>query len=140
MEKAAVALRQPVILFQNRLAHLQNPMLANGVSVRVIVARFPVRVSVGMRVVMMMAMAVTVVMIMVVVMGTNAHRIFTGQSASAILAHQSTSNEVSSISRPARSSPLGRWQSGHSANIRVASNSWRHVAHQNRAGTSSISN
>jgi hypothetical protein len=100
-------------------------MLANGVSVRVIVACFPVRVGVGMRVVvvMMMVMAVTVVMIMVVVMGTNAHRIFTGQSASAILAHQSTSNEVSSISRPARSSALGRWQSGHSANIRVAANS-----------------
>jgi len=72
---------------------------------------------------MVMAMTVTVIMIMVVVMSTNAHRIFTGQSASAFLAHQSTSNEVSSISRPARNSMLGRWQSGHSANIRVASNS-----------------
>ena len=79
----------------------------------------------GMVVVMMMAMAmaVIVVMIMLVVMGTNAHRFFTGQPASAFLAHQSTSNEVSSISRPARSSALGRWQSGHSANIRAASNS-----------------
>jgi hypothetical protein len=71
-------------------------------------------------VMMVMAMAVTVVMIVIMVMGADAHRIFTGQSASAFLAHQSTSNEVSSISRPARNSALGRWQSGHSANIRVA--------------------
>src|SRR5664279_4119204 len=99
-----------------------------------------VRVRVIMVVMMLMAMAVTVVVIMVVVMGADAHRIFTGQSASAFLAHQSTSNEVSSISRPARSSALGRWQSGHSANIRVAANSWLHTAHQNRAGTSSMSN
>src|ERR1039458_5543406 len=115
MEKAAIALRQPVILFQNRLAHLQNPMLANGVSVRVIVVRLIMRMGVGMGmvVVVLMVMTVIVVMIMVVVMGTNAHRIFTGQSASAFLAHQSTSNEVSSISRPARSSPLGRWNSLH---------------------------
>jgi hypothetical protein len=117
-------------------------MLANSVSVRVIVACFPVGVSVGMRVVvvMMMVMAMAVTVFMVVVMGTDAHRVFTGQSTSAFLAHQSTSNEVSSISRPARSSMLGQWQSGHSANIRVAANSWLHVAHQNRAGTSSMSN
>jgi uncharacterized membrane protein len=70
-----------------------------------------VRMSVRMRVVvvvmMIMAMAVTVFMVVIVVMGADAHRVFTGQSASAFLAHQSTSNEVSSISRPARSSALG---------------------------------
>jgi len=112
----------------------------------------PVRMRMGMRVamavlvVMLMVMAVTMivivrmVMIVVVVVGAEAHRFFTGQTASAFLAHQSTSNEVSSISRPARSSVLGRWQPGHSANIRVAANSWPHVEHQNRAGTSSMTN
>ena len=34
-------------------------------------------------------------------------RSFAGQSASAILTHQSISKEATSISRPARSSPLG---------------------------------
>jgi hypothetical protein len=72
------------------------------------------RVLVGM--IMLVAMAVVVVMtvtvLMVVVMsmlmvfGTNAHRLFSGQSASAFFTHQSISSEATSISRPARSSPL----------------------------------
>ena len=83
------------------------------------VAGFSVRVCLGRRMAVIVAMA----MIMVGVVGVDAHRVFTGQTASAFLAHQSTSNEVSSISRPARSSVLGWWQPGHSANIRVAANS-----------------
>jgi hypothetical protein len=47
-----------------------------------------------------------VLMFMLVVMSAYAHRRFSGQSASAILTHQSISKEASSISRPARSSPL----------------------------------
>jgi preprotein translocase subunit SecG len=58
-------------------------------------------------VVVIMVMVMTMAVLMVMVMSINAHRIFSGQSASAFLAHQSTSSEVSSISRPARSFPLG---------------------------------
>jgi uncharacterized membrane protein len=83
-------------------------MRAGGVFVRVNMVRLiPVGMGVGMIMVMRVVVAVVMFMIVVVVMGANAHRYFTGQSASAFLTHQSTSNEVSSISRPARSSALG---------------------------------
>jgi hypothetical protein len=85
------------------------------------------RVGVGMSVRMGMIVAVvlsqTVFMLlfmfmaMFVVMSANAYWRFTRQSASAVFTHQSISNEANSISRPARSSPLNLWQSGHSANI-----------------------
>jgi hypothetical protein len=42
-----------------------------------------------------------------VVMSAYAYWRFSGQSASAIFTHQSISKEANSISRPARSSPLG---------------------------------
>jgi hypothetical protein len=50
---------------------------------------------------------VIVLMGMFVVMSAYADRRFSGQSASAIFTHQSISREANSISRPARSSPLG---------------------------------
>jgi hypothetical protein len=53
-----------------------------------------------------MGVVVTVLVFMLVVMSTHTNRRFSGQSASAILTHQSISKEASSISRPARSSPL----------------------------------
>jgi hypothetical protein len=49
---------------------------------------------------------VTVLMSLLVVMSAYTGRSFSGQSASAIITHQSISKEASSISRPARSSPL----------------------------------
>jgi cell division protein FtsL len=55
---------------------------------------------------LLVCMVLTVLMFMLVVMSAYAHRRFSGQSASAILTHQSISKEASSISRPARSSPL----------------------------------
>jgi hypothetical protein len=99
--------------------------------VRVIVIRFSVRVGVGVgmsvRVGMVVAvvvsrtvlvlmlvavllavvMLVTVLMSRFMVMSANTCRSFSGQSASAIFTHQSISKEATSISRPARSSPLG---------------------------------
>ncbi len=51
------------------------------------------------------------------IMGVNPDRVFSRQSASTISTHYSISREATSISRPARSWPLGLWQSGHSANI-----------------------
>lgn len=67
-----------------------------------------VLVAVIMAMVVSMAMLVTVLMFMsmFVVMGAHAYRSFSGQSASAILTHQSISKEANSISRPARRSPL----------------------------------
>src|ERR1035441_2897715 len=85
-----------------------------------------------------MGVVVTVLVFMLVVMSTHTNRRFSGQSASAILTHQSISKEASSISRPARSSPLTMWHPGHSANISSDWNSWVHVRHQNRAGTRSL--
>jgi len=87
-----------------------------GVSVRV---RVVVAVVVSRTMLMLMLMAVLMFMFMglLVVMGAHARRILSGQSASAIFTHQSISKEASSISRPARSSPLRLWHSGHSANI-----------------------
>ena len=70
-----------------------------------------------MRVAVVMRMVVIVLMVMVVVVGAYTHRFLSGQPASAFVTHQSISKEASSISRPARSSPLRRWQSGHSANM-----------------------
>jgi hypothetical protein len=49
---------------------------------------------------------VAVLMAMLVVMGAYTCRSFSGQSASAILTHYSISKEATSISRPARRSPL----------------------------------
>jgi nitrogen fixation protein FixH len=51
-------------------------------------------------------MFVAVLISMFVVMGAYACRSFSGQPASAIFTHQSISKEATSISRPARSSPL----------------------------------
>ena len=51
-------------------------------------------------------MVVAVLMTMFMVMSAYAYRRFAGQTASAILTHQSISKEASSISRPSRSSPL----------------------------------
>jgi hypothetical protein len=55
---------------------------------------------------MAVGMVVTVLVAVLVVMGAYAYRSFSGQSASAIFTHYSISKEASSISRPARSSPL----------------------------------
>ena len=90
--------------------------------------RMGVRVRMFMVVAMMVAGAMRVLVLMFVDMimlvswwfRTNAHRVFSGQSASAIFTHQSISSEATSISRPARISPLRAWQSGHSANISSA--------------------
>jgi hypothetical protein len=57
-------------------------------------------------VVVVVGMVVAVLMAMLVVMGAYTCRSFSGQSASAILTHYSISKEATSISRPARSSPL----------------------------------
>jgi hypothetical protein len=56
-----------------------------------------------------MFMVVRMIMIVFLVLGTDAKRSFPGQSASAIFTHYSISIEASSISRPARNSPLGAW-------------------------------
>jgi hypothetical protein len=72
-----------------------------------------VTVVVSRTVLMLVPVAVVVVMLVIVLMGmfvvmsAYADRRFSGQSASAIFTHQSISKEASSISRPARSSPLG---------------------------------
>ena len=89
-------------------------MLMFGVSVRV---RVSMRVGVVVVMVMSRTMFVRMAMIVLVVLGLDANRFFSRQAASAFFTHQSISIEASSISRPARSSPLGLWQSGHSANI-----------------------
>ena len=71
-----------------------------------------VLVRVGMLVLVAVAMIVFMSVIMIVVTGVltsvraNSHRILSRQTASAISTHQSTSNEATSISRPARISPL----------------------------------
>ena len=60
-----------------------------------------------MRVRMVMFMVMNLRMSVVVVMSTNANRVFPRQSAAAFFTHYSISIEASSISRPARRSPLG---------------------------------
>ena len=57
--------------------------------------------------VMSVIMVMTVTVLMIMMMSTDTHRIFSGQSASAIFTPQSTSSDANSISRPARSLPLG---------------------------------
>jgi len=88
-----------------------------GMLVAVVLSR-AVFMLVRVRMVMLMlrAMVVFVLMSMFVLVSAHAYWRFTRQSASAIFTHQSISNEANSISRPARSSPLRLWQSGHSAN------------------------
>src|SRR5215475_4505442 len=71
-------------------------------------------VRVGMSVAMVVVM---LTMLMGMAVRANPNWVFSRQSASAISTHYSISKEATSISRPARSSPLGVWQSGHSANI-----------------------
>src|ERR1035441_1816476 len=160
-EEAAVALGEAVVLFENRTAHFDSSVsfalglvgVVVGMSMRVVmlvvvvVPRavlvivlmvMPMIVIMARAVGMGMGMAVTVLVFMLVVMSTHTNRRFSGQSASAILTHQSISKEASSISRPARSSPLTMWHPGHSANISSDWNSWVHVRHQNRAGTRSM--
>ena len=73
-----------------------------------------------MRVVVVVIMIMAVTMRVLMVFRTDAHRVFPGQSASAFFTHQSISSEATSISRPARISPLRVWHSGHSANISSA--------------------
>ena len=62
--------------------------------------------SMPMIMAMLVGMAVAVLMFMLVVMSAYTCRSFSGQSASAILTHYSISKEATSISRPARRSPL----------------------------------
>src|SRR5215831_18546634 len=78
-------------------------------------------------------------MLVSVVVGTHLGRSFSRQSTSAIFAHYSISKEANSISRPARRSPLGLWQAGHSPKKSSDWNSFEQAVHQKRAGTCSIS-
>ena len=78
-------------------------VLARAVLVRVLVLMFML-MTVLMTVVV--GMVVTVLRAMLVVMSAYTGRSFSGQTASTILTHYSISKEASSISRPARSSPL----------------------------------
>jgi hypothetical protein len=89
-----------------------------------LIMRMLVRVGVGVRVRMVVAVVVPrpvlmfmrVFMGVLVVMSAYTTRTFAGQPASAVFTHYSISSEANSISRPARSSPLGVWHPGHSAN------------------------
>jgi hypothetical protein len=94
-----------------------------------VVMAWPVFVLMIMSVFMVMALAVFMVVVLpvsvlvrmrvcvFVVMSSDPHGIFPRQSAAAIFTHYSISNDASSISLPARKSPLGWWQSGQSANM-----------------------
>lgn len=82
-----------------------------GMRMRVLVVMpmvMPRAMLVFVLVLMVVAMIVPVHMRMMMVMSAYSYRAFPGQSASAIFTHYSISSEASSISRPPRSSPLGR--------------------------------
>ena len=68
---------------------------------------------------MLMTMFVIVIMrvLVLVVMSAYPYRALPGQSTAAIFTHYSISKEASSISLPARKSPLGWWHLGQSPNM-----------------------
>ena len=86
-----------LVMFARTVAVLVSVLVLVGVLMRVVVMMVLVAVLVIMR----------MVHIVFVVMGTDACRVFSGQTATAIFTHYSISSEASSISRPARRSPLG---------------------------------
>ena len=81
----------------------------------------PVLVLMFMTVLVRMLVVLSVLVVVgmfvfVLVLGRDTRGIHPGQTATAFFTHYSISIEASSISRPARRSPLGWWHSGHSAN------------------------
>jgi hypothetical protein len=164
MEEAAVAFGKPVVFGEDGLPHLygaarfsshvsargesawQFEILLEFVRVRMwmvmvmsVMVIMLVDMIMGMMVVVMMRVFVIVLMLVIILVpvGANPHRVFSGQTAAAISAHNQApvrlcsfvislfisfpiSIEANSISRPARRSPLNPWQAGHSANISSA--------------------
>jgi len=141
-EEAPIAFGQSLVLAEYRLPHFHQSALVRFMLVLMLVSLVGMRMRVNMwmrmpmlvfltvvkprpmRVLMLMFVLVPVgmsvimlIMLVGMVVRANPNRVFSRQSASAISTHYSISKEATSISRPARSSPLGVWQSGHSANI-----------------------
>jgi hypothetical protein len=133
VEETAITFRQAVILAENRLPHFEDAMgvgnvwgvlimrMRMGVTMRVRVRMVMVLAvvmawAICMPVLMSMVMMVIMAVLMIMMMSTDTNRIFSGQSAAAFFTHYPISKEASSISLPARSSPLGLWQAGHSLN------------------------
>ncbi len=75
-----------------------------------------VRVRVGMVMGMLVRLSVVVLVSRLSLSGIpDLWRVFSGQPASAIITHYSTSSEASSSSRPPRSSRLAVWHFGQAA-------------------------